>query len=159
MDQENFSTTPTPSNESMSGMGNRNADMNNNPMNTAMNNPPRYNGMFQTPPQQNFNTEEMRGSMQNILAQNIGEYVVVEFLIGTTLIMRKQGILYSVGTSVVTLYDDIVRNYIVCDIFSVKFVYFYFPGDRPPVNYNVLDGQAAPLNPNARETRGRGTRR
>lgn len=159
MDQENFSTNMTPPDEAMSGMGNMNADMNNNPMNGNMNNVPRYNVMFQTPPQQNFNTEEMRGSMQNILAQNIGEYVVVEFLIGTTLIMRKQGILHSVGTSVVTLYDDVVRNYIVCDIFSVKFVYFYLPGDRPPVNYNVLDGATPPLTPNARDTRGRGARR
>ena len=34
---------------------------------------------FNSPPQQSFYTEEMRGSMQNILAQNVGEYVVVEF--------------------------------------------------------------------------------
>ena len=93
---------------------------------------------FTTPPQQSFDTEEMRGSMQNVLASNIGEYVVIEFLIGTELIMRKQGILYHVGTSYVTLYDDDVRNFIVCDIFSIKFVYFYLPGDRPRANYNLL---------------------
>ena len=28
-------------------------------------------------PQENFNTEEMRGSMQNIRSENIGEYGVV----------------------------------------------------------------------------------
>lgn len=93
---------------------------------------------FTTPPQQDFNTEEMRGSMQNLLSDNLGEYVVIEFLIGTGLIVRKQGLLYSVGTSVVTLYDDEVNNYIVCDIFSVKFVYFYLPGQRPNRNYNIL---------------------
>ena len=46
---------------------------------------------FQSSPQQDFDTEEMRGSMQNILSQNVGEYVVIEFLIGTEQIMRKQG--------------------------------------------------------------------
>ncbi len=93
---------------------------------------------FNTPAQQNFDSEEMRGSMQKILSDNIGEYVVVEFLIGTERIARKQGILYFVGTSFVTLYDDTHNNYIVCDIFSIKFVYFYYPGQRPQRNFNVL---------------------
>lgn len=93
---------------------------------------------FNTPAQQNFDSEEMRGSMQKILSDNIGEYVVVEFLIGTERITRKQGILYFVGTSFVTLYDDTHNNYIVCDIFSIKFVYFYYPEQRPQRNFNVL---------------------
>lgn len=93
---------------------------------------------FKEPPQQNFDTEEMRGSMQHILSDNIGEYVVIEFLIGTDRIMRKQGILFHVGRSYVTLFDDMVNDYIVCDIFSVKFVYFYYPGQRPNRNYNIL---------------------
>lgn len=94
--------------------------------------------VFNTPVQQEFNNEEMRGSMQQILSENIGEYIVAEFLIGTERLMRKQGILYFVGTSFVTLYDDMHNNYIVCDIFSIKFVYFYYPGQRPPRNFNVL---------------------
>lgn len=93
---------------------------------------------FDTPIQQTFDTEEMRGSMQKILADNIGAYVVVEFLIGTERMTRKQGILYFVGTSFVTLYDDMSNIYIVCDIFSIKFVYFYYPGQRPNRNYNLL---------------------
>ena len=48
---------------------------------------------FYSPPQQDFNTDEMRGSMQQILSNNIGEYVLVEFLIGTQQMTRKQGIL------------------------------------------------------------------
>ncbi len=93
---------------------------------------------FHTPPQQNFDAEEMRGSMQKILSDNTGEYVLIEFLIGTERLMRKQGLLYDVGTSYVTLYDDSSQNYIVCDIFSIKFVYFYLPGQRPRQNYNTL---------------------
>ena len=101
---------------------------------------------FYSPPQQDFNTDEMRGSMQQILANNIGEFVVVEFLIGTEQIVRKQGILYHVGTAYLTLYDDAMRNFIVCDVFSIKFVYFYFPGERPRQNFNVLNGNNQPNN-------------
>ena len=93
---------------------------------------------FNSPPQESFDSEEMRGSMQKILSENVGEYVVIEFLIGTGMIVRKQGVLYFVGRSFVTLFDDRVKNFIVCDIFSVKFVYFYLPGDRPSRNYNIL---------------------
>lgn len=96
--------------------------------------PPDFNSVPQDP----FDGEEMRGSMQKILADNIGEYVVIEFLIGTERIMRKQGLLYLIGRSYVTLYDDMQNNYIICDIFSVKFVYFYHPGERPKVNFNLL---------------------
>lgn len=101
---------------------------------------------FTTPPQQDFNTEALRGSMQNYLADNIGEYVVIEFLIGTSQMVRKQGIIYSVGTGVVTLYDEEYDNYITCDVFSVKFVYFYRPGQRPGRNYNVLSGGNSMIN-------------
>lgn len=99
-------------------------DMN---MNTASSN----NGNFTTPPQQNFDNEAMRGSMQQVLSENLGEFVVVEFLIGTQTMTQKQGILYSVGTSFVTLYEEVTQTFVVCDIFSVKFVTFYLPGQRP----------------------------
>ncbi len=95
---------------------------------------------FYHPPQPSFDSEEMRGSMQAILSQNIGQYVVVEFLIGTQEIIRKQGLLYFVGRSFITLYDEAANNFIVCDIFSIKFVYFYMPGKRPGFNYNLLPG-------------------
>ena len=95
---------------------------------------------FNSPPQRSFDTEEMIGSMQYILAENIGQFVVIEFLIGTEQIVRKQGMLYHVGRSYVTLYDEAANNFIVCDVFSVKFVYFYMPGDRPRANYNLLPG-------------------
>lgn len=122
---------------------NNSSNMNNaagmNDMNTQGIAQAMYGGQdFQTPPQQTFDSPEMRGSVQQILSFNIGEYVVIEFLIGTERLMRKQGILYLVGTSFVTLYDDTNNNFIICDIFSIKFVYFYYPGQRPARNYNTL---------------------
>lgn len=93
---------------------------------------------FEHPPQEEFDSEEMRGSMQMILSQNVGNFVVIEFLIGTGQMVRKQGVLYLVGRSFVTIYDEPANNFIVCDIFSIKFVYFYMPNDRPRYNYNIL---------------------
>ena len=106
-----------------------------------------------TPPVQNFNTPAMEGSMQQFLADNIGQYVVVEFLIGTNELTTKAGVLYAVGTSVLTLYQELTQTYVTCDMFSIKFVTFYLPGHRPwQVNFpltgqNAVPGQwpAAPL--------------
>mgnify|MGYP000311156516 FL=1 len=89
------------------------------------------NGGLVTPPDENFNTDAMRGSMQQILSDNLGNFVVCEFLVGTQAMSRKEGILYAVGRSYVTLYEEASQNFVVCDIFSLKFVTFYLPGRRP----------------------------
>ena len=89
------------------------------------------NGSISTPPQQDFDTPAMEGSLQQFLADNLGQYVVVEFLIGTQTTVQKGGILYAVGTSVITLYQELTQTFITCDIFSIKFVTFYLPGHRP----------------------------
>lgn len=102
------------------------ADMAGMAAQTAQNSPG-----INTPPDQDFNTPAMAGSMQQFLNDNLGEYVVIEFLIGTQTIEQKSGILYAVGTSVVTLYEEISQTFVTCDIFSVKFVTFYLPGQRP----------------------------
>ena len=89
------------------------------------------NGGLVTPPDENFNTDAMRGSMQQILSDNLGNFEVCEFLVGTQAMSRKEGILYAVGRSYVTLYEEASQNFVVCDIFSLKFVTFYLPGRRP----------------------------
>lgn len=96
----------------------------------AMNHANESGGLV-TPPEENFNTDAMRGSMQQILADNLGLYTVCEFLVGTQAMTRKEGILYSVGRSYMALYDETSQNFVVCDIFSLKFVTFYMPGHRP----------------------------
>ncbi len=98
----------------------------------------RQDGSITTPPQQDFDTPAMEGSMQQFLSENLGTYVIIEFLIGTQSITRKAGILYAVGTSVVTLYEEISQTFITCDIFSIKFVTFYLPGRRPWMVSNPL---------------------
>lgn len=86
---------------------------------------------FNVPADQNFNTETFQGSMQQVLSDNIGSYVIVEFLIGTGQLSIKQGVLHYVGTQFLVLLDEIEARYVVCDIFAVKFVTFLLPGYRP----------------------------
>ncbi|GEM_PF-4928604 len=83
------------------------------------------------PPPESFDSEAMQGSMQQILSDNIGIYATVEFLVGTQSLMRKDGFIYSVGRTYVILYEDRLKHYVVCDIFSVRFVTFYPPGMKP----------------------------
>lgn len=80
---------------------------------------------LQVPPEQNFDTIGFAGSMQQLLSENLGNYVVIEFLIGSNSTTMQQGILYNVASQFVVLYDDFSQRYIVCDIFTIKFVYFY----------------------------------
>lgn len=89
------------------------------------------NNGFNVPPDQDFNTISFQGSMQQVLQENIGNYVIVEFLIGTGSLISRQGVLYSVASQFLVLYDEFESRYVVCDIFSVKFVTFLLPGYRP----------------------------
>lgn len=98
---------------------------------------------FQVPAEEPFDTVGLQGSMQQILQDNIGNYVTVEFLIGTQSIVSRQGILYSVGTGFLVLYDDIQQIYQVCDIFAVKFATFYLPGHRPGQVTTTVNNTAA----------------
>jgi hypothetical protein len=81
-------------------------------------------GAFSVPPDQNFDTLGFQGSMQQVLQENVGKYVIVEFLIGTGSLTSRQGMLYYVGTQFLVLYDEFESRFVVCDIFSVKFVTF-----------------------------------
>lgn len=71
------------------------------------------------------------GSMQQLLSQNTGYYVSCEFLIGTQNLVRREGILYQVGSSFMVLYDVPLQRYIICDFYALKFVTFYEPGSEP----------------------------
>ena len=89
------------------------------------------NMSFHIPPAQDFDTVGFQGSLQQILQENIGSYVIVDFLIGTGNLESRQGVLYTVASQFLVLFDDINLRYVVCDIFSVKFVTFLLPGYRP----------------------------
>lgn len=71
------------------------------------------------------------GSWQQVLRNNEGQYCIIDFLIGTENLVSKEGILYDVGVSFVVLYEPRSGNYIVCDLYSIKFVSFVQSGVAP----------------------------
>lgn len=77
------------------------------------------------------NRELYLDSLSAILRENVGYYVICEFLIGTINIVRREGILYSSGYNFLTLYQEEQDRYVVCDIFSLKFITFYDSTTRP----------------------------
>lgn len=89
------------------------------------------NGGINTPPPEDFNTPGLQGSMQQLISENLGKFVVADFLIGVSTIVRRVGIIYSVGSGFVVLYLEEYKAFQVCDIFSLKFVTFYPPGNEP----------------------------
>ncbi len=97
-------------------------------------------GGLQVPPEQDFDTIGFAGSMQQLLSENLGNYVVIEFLIGSNSTTTQQGILYNVASQFVVLYDDFSLRYIVCDIFTIKFVYFYLSRAMPGSPSTGTDG-------------------
>lgn len=103
------------------------------------------NGGFTVPPDQDFNTLSFQGSMQQVLQENVGKYVIVEFLIGTNGLTSRQGLLYYVGTQFLVLLDEFESRFIVCDIFSVKFVTFL--EGRSASTYPTLDQTAVQDSP------------
>jgi len=90
-------------------------------------------------PAAEFDTPGMQGSMQQLLSENLGKYVMADFLIGVSNIVRRVGILYSVGRGFLVLYDEDHHNFDVCDIFSLKFVAFFPPGFEPTLE-DILSG-------------------
>lgn len=69
--------------------------------------------------------EVYRGSMKALLLRNIGNYVVATFLIGTQTTVSWEGILYDVGNDYLAIYQSGRDQYIVSDLYSLKYVEFY----------------------------------
>ncbi len=114
------------------------------------------NGTFSVPPDQDFNTMSFQGSIQQVLQENVGKYVIVEFLIGTTGLTTRQGLLYYVGSQFLVLYDEFESRFVVCDIFSVKFVTFLetrsgssFPPPDQSATQNSMPPEAAAMETSA----------
>ncbi|TCO74537.1 hypothetical protein [Marinisporobacter balticus] len=62
---------------------------------------------------------------QGYLRTHIGEYVKVEFLIGTTMLVDREGTLVDVGISYIVLQEPQTDDYLMCDIYSIKFVQIF----------------------------------
>lgn len=69
--------------------------------------------------------EAYMGTLKATLRQNKGAYMVGTFLVGTQNTVSFEGILYEVGNDYVTIYQPGRDRYIVCDIYSLRYMEFY----------------------------------
>lgn len=87
------------------------------------------------------NTEMLQASLKGLLMRNIGFYVVASFLVGTGDPISWEGILHSVGTDYILIYQPDVDRYISGDIHSLKFVEFHNTKSVTPwAGYRRQDG-------------------
>jgi hypothetical protein len=63
---------------------------------------------------------------QGYLRQQIGKYVKVEFLIGTNMLVDREGTLVDVGISYIILREPETDDLVLADIYSIKFVRIYY---------------------------------
>ena len=85
-----------------------------------------------------INSQAFNGSMQRILQDNIGAYVIIEFLIGSNNLVSREGRLYEVGISYVVLYDERNDQYMICDLYAIKFVTYVNQDRRPTRTTNAM---------------------
>ncbi|HYF82480.1 MAG TPA: hypothetical protein VEB00_05575 [Clostridia bacterium] len=62
---------------------------------------------------------------QGYLKSQIGARVKVEFLIGTNMLIDREGTLVDVGISYIIINEIETDDLLLCDIYSIKFVRFY----------------------------------
>jgi len=66
------------------------------------------------------------GYTQGYLKSQIGARVKVEFLIGTNMLIDREGTLTDVGISYIIINEVETDDLLLCDIYSIKFVRFYY---------------------------------
>jgi len=66
------------------------------------------------------------GYIQAYLARNIGNYVKIEFLLGTNMLVDREGTIREVGTNYVVIQEPQTDDLLMCDLYSIKFVRVYY---------------------------------
>ncbi|MCA1072168.1 hypothetical protein K9O30_00075 [Clostridium bowmanii] len=64
---------------------------------------------------------------QGWLTTQIGKYIKIEFLIGTSMLIDREGILKEVGISFIVIQEAGTNDMLMCDIYSIKFVRAFDP--------------------------------
>lgn len=77
------------------------------------------------------NSEAYQASLRSLLARNVGFFVVVTFLAGTQRMVTWQGILHTVGSDYIVIYQPDYERYISCDFYAIKFVQFHNTKSTP----------------------------
>jgi hypothetical protein len=71
-------------------------------------------------------TVESIAYTQGYLRKHIGERVKVEFLIGTNMLIDREGTLVDVGASYIVIQEAETDDLLLADMYSIKFVRFYY---------------------------------
>ena len=111
-------------------------------------------GTTQLRPSPTQNSED-QDTFAEILTANIGAYVLIQFLIGSSSLIDKEGYLYAVVTNFVTIYEPLDDRYVVSDLYSVKFVTIYNtqPSGNSYRTGNAMNYSGTPSMSNGRYTR------
>lgn len=72
-----------------------------------------------------------QASLRSLLARNVGFFIVATFLTGTQRMVTWQGILHTVGSDYIVIYQPDYERYISCDFYSIKFVQFHNTTSTP----------------------------
>lgn len=72
--------------------------------------------------------EAYLGSMQAMLAREIGAYIGAVFIIGTGQMLRSEGRLTEVGNNYIVIYQQDRNRYVAGDLNSLRFVEFFEGG-------------------------------
>lgn len=63
---------------------------------------------------------------QGFVQTQIGRHVKVDFLLGTNMLVDREGVLVKVGTDYIIIQETDTDDYLLCDIYSIKFIRFYY---------------------------------
>ncbi len=80
--------------------------------------------------------ESYLASLRSLLHRNVGYFVVATFLVGSQQAVTWQGILHSVGSDYLVIYQPNYNRYVSCDLYAVKFVQFHDTKDVPYCSTN-----------------------
>lgn len=76
-------------------------------------------------------------SLPEIMADEVGHYIVCQMLIGTNKMVVFEGVLTQVGTNYFVLFDESSNSLTSCDMYSLKFVTFFNTG-VPTARYAAI---------------------
>ena len=76
-------------------------------------------------------SDAYQASLRSLLARNVGFFIVATFLTGTQRMVTWQGILHTVGSDYIVIYQPDYERYISCDFYALKFVQFHNTQSTP----------------------------
>lgn len=76
-------------------------------------------------------SDAYQASLRSLLARNVGYFIVATFLTGTQRMVTWQGILHTVGTDYLVIYQPDYERYISCDFYALKFAQFHNTQSTP----------------------------